>query len=469
MPGRLERWRRRTVGVGAAALLLAGSVTGAGQALAAPTGAVTKAATAPRFATDGLWMVDSKGRELFLRGFDVTGAEDTPTDKALTFGPADFQAMRAAGTTVVRLPIAWAMIEPVRGHFDTAALARARQMVEWAREAGLLAVLDMHQWLWSSCFGGNGMPAWAVPGCPASPPTDPAVQLIDIEDAAQYFWDSPGLQSEFAQAWVHVVRTVGAPANLLGYDILNEPQPGDIPPEFFEAHYLAPFYQSVGVRLRAVDPGGLLFVEPSAVNGEVNGSSQILGPIGLTRVVYQPHQYGLDSFNADGGGGLGVGDFAGPSQFSADMAADDAVARRMGAAVWLGEWGALVESDTSIQADAWIRDDLSAQDSAQLGSAYWSWNGQADGAKTQPAVLAELTRITPMAVGGSLDKIVTSTHSTALTWSSSGKSTIVSVPASCTPVVSVVAGKAWVTGRSSGWLAVKAPAGDTADITVSCR
>ncbi len=313
------RWQVALRAVGSAGLVVLLSLLSGGASAASSTG--------PRYSTDGPWVTDAQGRDLFLRGVDVTGAEDTPTADNLPYGPADFVAMRAAGATVVRLPIAWAMIEPSPGRFDQAAIDRAVQIVDWAGAAGLRVVLDMHQYLWTPCFGGNGTPTWAVPNCPAVPPTNVALQEADILVAENAFWKSPALQAQFAQAWVQVARAVGHPYFLLGYDILNEPGPGLIPNELFEQDYLAPFYRSVGRQLRQVDPGSLLFVEPSILNGLVNGVSQFLGPIGLPRVVYEPHQYGAVSLNVDGP--LGVFDLLGPAQFIPDLTTDVAVAHRM--------------------------------------------------------------------------------------------------------------------------------------------
>jgi endoglycosylceramidase len=166
-------------------------------------------APVPRFSTHGQWITDAQGRDLFLRGVDVSGDEYTATTQPLPYGPADFRAMRAAGVTVVRLPIAWALIEPTPGQFDQAAIDRAVQIVNWAGAAGLLVVLDMHQYIWTSCFGGLGMPRWAVPNCPATPPTNEVSQLTDILTAENYFWKDPALQSDFAQAWVRVAQAVG--------------------------------------------------------------------------------------------------------------------------------------------------------------------------------------------------------------------------------------------------------------------
>ncbi len=364
-----------------------------------------RSARAPRYSTNGLWITDAQGRDLFLRGVDVTGAEDTPTADPLPYGPSDFTAMRADGATVVRLPIAWALIEPHPGQFDQAAIDRAVQVVEWAGAAGLDVVLDMHQYLWSPCFGGNGMPAWAVPNCPATAPTNLAVQEADVLVAENAFWHSATLQADFTQAWVRVADAVGQPYYLLGYDLLNEPGPGLIPNEVFELSYLAPFYRAVGTALRDVDPGSLLFVEPSILNGLVNGSSEFLAPIGLPRVVFEPHQYGAVSFNADAG--VGVADLAGPPQFAPDLTLDLTVARRLHAAIWLGEWGA-INPAVSYRPTQYVADDLTEQDQLLIGSAYWSYDSSLRGPNT--AIGAELTRVTPFAIAGTPHAISTGTR-----------------------------------------------------------
>jgi endoglycosylceramidase len=417
----------------------------------------------PRYSTNGLWVTDAQGRDLFLRGVDVTGAEDTPTSQPLPYGPADFVAMRAAGATVVRLPIAWALIEPQRGVFDQAAIARAVQIVDWAGAAGLRVVLDMHQYLWAPCFGGNGMPAWAVPNCPATPPSNLAEQEADILVAENAFWHSPALQSAFTQAWVQVAQAVGQPYFLLGYDLLNEPGPGLIPNELFEQSYLAPFYRAVGSAVRAVDPGGLLFVEPSILNGLVNGSSQFLGPIGLPRVVYEPHQYGAVSLNADTV--VGAADLAGPTQFIPDLTIDQAVATRMGAALWLGEWGA-INPAVSFHSTDYVQDDLTEQDHFLLGSAYWSYDSSLRGPNT--AIGAQLVRLTPEAIAGTPRSITTGTSTLTVSWNSDGGDTLLSYPSSCTPHLAVLSGQATSQVVPGDYVDVTAPAGTAATVRVTC-
>jgi endoglycosylceramidase len=429
--------------------LLAAAIVAAAVAVAAPAHAAR-----PAFTTSGLWVLDTQGRHLYPRGFDVSGAEYTPTDAPLPYGPGAFRAIRASGATVVRIPIAWALIEPSPGYFDPAALARAQQVVQWAGNAGLDVVLDMHQYLWSSCLGGLGMPRWAVPNCPDKPPSNPLQQEADIAVAANAFWTNSSLQAQFTQAWTAVARAVGRPSYLIGYDIFNEPYPGLTPMEVFEAHYLTAFYRTVGSALRRVNPDALLYVEPSILNGVVNGSSQFLGPIGLPGVVYEPHQYGVASENTDGIGGVGAIDLGGPTQFAYDLEVDRLVAARMGAALWLGEWGALNASNDNYQAYSYVNDDLAAQDALLVPSAYWSY----DVLSPQNAGLGlagAFRRAEPWAIAGTPLAIATGTAGSSLRYLSDGGRTLVSLPSGCGPSVSFTSGRAAVS-VSGNWLTMKA-------------
>lgn len=423
-------------------------------------------AAQPTFTTSGLWVIDNHGRRLFPRGFDVSGAEYTPTDAPLPYDAADFRMIRATGADVVRIPIAWALIEPTAGGIDPAALARVHQIVGWAGAAGLDVVLDMHQYLWAPCLGGLGMPDWTVPNCPPKPPSNPAQQEADIALAANAFWHSPSLQERFAQAWVAVARAVGRPRYLLGYDILNEPYPGLIPNEVFETAYLGPFYRHVAAALRAVNPDPLIYVEPSILNGVANGSSQFLGPIGIPRVVYEPHQYGATSFNADGT--VGVADVGGPRQFAYDLRTDRQVARRMGAALWVGEWGALSASNLNYQPESYVSDDLAEQDALMIPAAYWSYD-VLDGTNADLGLAGEFRRIEPWAIAGSPLSVATSTASLSLRWRSDGGATMVSLPAGCEPTVSVRTGTRSARYSSEpGWLTLRAAKGTTVGVVVTC-
>jgi endoglycosylceramidase len=64
---------------------------------------------------------------------------------------------------LIRLPIAWSLLEPERGHVDSAYLDRVVDTVRDANRAGLYVILDLHVTLaWGPRFGGAGAPRWAA-------------------------------------------------------------------------------------------------------------------------------------------------------------------------------------------------------------------------------------------------------------------------------------------------------------------
>ncbi|MHB1487465.1 MAG: glycoside hydrolase family 5 protein [Acidimicrobiales bacterium] len=406
-------------------------------------------------------ILDRAGRVLVLRGLNMSGAEYTPTDQPLAYRAADFTAIRAMGATVVRIPIAWALIEPVQGDFDPKALVRVKQIVDWAGAAGLLVVLDMHQYDWSPCYGGNGMPAWATTPCPASVPSVSGVGEEDAAGAEDIFWTTQSLQAQFASAWAATARAVGAPPWLLGYDLLNEPPNGTIAPGVFETAVLAPFDRMVASRLRAVDPGGLIFVEPSYVHGVLNPASSFIDHLDIARVVYAPHAYGS---SLDDGAGH-VADVLGPAQFAPDLALDQAEARRAGAALWIGEWGSVNPGGTpDYQPFAYTSDMLVEQDHLGIGSAYWEYERGVW--PLTPAIRAILTRPEPFAIAGALRSFSTSQHQLTLTWQAAAGQTEVSLPAGARATVRVLAGDVHYRDAGPGWLVLTAPAGTRAQVQI---
>jgi hypothetical protein len=84
-----------------------------------------------------------------------------------------------------------------------------RTIVDQAGAAGLFVVLDMHQWHWSPCFGGNGMPTWATTPCLgiSADQSNGAIEALP----ETLFWLDGDLQRRFAAMWRVVAEKVGHP------------------------------------------------------------------------------------------------------------------------------------------------------------------------------------------------------------------------------------------------------------------
>lgn len=109
----------------------------------------------------------------------------------------DFKTIAQWGFNSVRLPVdgQWLFQEEGRGPLSKGRLAFLKKILGWAKEAGLLTILDLHQVPWHS---------FAKP---------------ELEN----LWKNEEDLSSFCQAWVelaHALKRVGAP---LWFDVLNEP------------------------------------------------------------------------------------------------------------------------------------------------------------------------------------------------------------------------------------------------------
>jgi endoglycosylceramidase len=435
-------WTRRGIGSGAAALAAATVIAfgaGAGGASAAGPG-IGRAHTPPTTVAPQLsflhvgrpagpaelaQIVDAHGREVLLRGVNVTGLRDdyvadgslrppypeTPApyehgrcpawDLGVYWAPLcriDASELASLGYDVVRLTVSWSLLEPQPGRINPDYIARIAQVVDWLGSHGIYTVIDMHQDAWSkylytpagaSCppptqpIGGfheaDGAPAWAsdhvAPVCAVNGirDLDPAVQ----EDFQRFYSDLPGpdgvgLQEHYAAALAALAAQFAADPAVAGYELLNEPEPGYVPPGAMDATELLPFYAKVIATVRATVPRfrQLFFIEPD-ITRDILDRSLVVGPWSLyspyPNVVYAPHVY-TDVFTLNAELGLSQLNVLYPSGGGYDSAAADA--RSLGLPLWVGEFGNSVAQD-----DTLLRAQYTNQDRLAVGGALWYWKG----------------------------------------------------------------------------------------------
>lgn len=123
--------------------------------------------------------VDGNGREVVLRGYNVSGETKLEENGGLPFASvADAKksatALRAlGGGNSVRFLLSWAHAEPAQGQVDTAYLAAATDQMRAFLDAGIRVYPDFHQDLYSrylfnsgSWYTGDGAPSgpwsWGV-------------------------------------------------------------------------------------------------------------------------------------------------------------------------------------------------------------------------------------------------------------------------------------------------------------------
>ncbi|MFT4825833.1 MAG: endoglycosylceramidase [Cryomorphaceae bacterium] len=320
-------------------------------------------------------LVDSIGRTVVLRGIN---AVDKTGWNGVLAGPilsaSDAQTIAGMGFNHVRLGTTWESLEHERDVFDEAYVEQFLRVLDDLYEAGVLAVVDLHQDVWSRGIGFDGAPAWADPQCNqtlelplaevtgtwfaqyGSPATNTAWAnfWFDGYGSADLHCTGP-IQTEFVDMWRWFAsRLAGHPA-VVGYDMLNEPWPS-APPGVFEQTQLFPMYARVAAAIRESDTHTPVYFGPPLY-------SPATPTIALEppdpNAVFAPHIYTETMFS---GGNL-----------STDAASDEVAIQkdlgdgeRMGVPVWIGEWGEVQVADYTTA----FYDLL---DRYQIGSAFWAY------------------------------------------------------------------------------------------------
>jgi endoglycosylceramidase len=295
-------------------------------------------------------LFDEDGRQILLHGANYMGME---------FGwfnhqPEDFVRMAAWGFNVVRLPIAWAYLEPEPGVWDDTYLTDVvAPVVQYANDAGLRVILDMHQWQWCAPCGGNGIPPWICEEFGSLP------NPWDFFFASGDFWTHPEYLDDFVEAWDRVSAQFGGSGLIWAYDLFNEPLGGLLSlPWTFENPILRPLYVRFIDVIRANDPDPYILVEPSMAGSL--GLPFVMDPLPYERLVFEPHLYPWGIAN-------GADYTYPPGVIERFLRRYERDADRFGTPFLVGETGIVASVEHS---EDWARD---ASDYLDRHLTHWTW------------------------------------------------------------------------------------------------
>jgi aryl-phospho-beta-D-glucosidase BglC (GH1 family) len=288
---------------------------------------------------------------LVLRGTNFPGYEYGDWSHT----EADYGKIARLGLNVVRLPIAWAMLEPKPGRFDSAYLSHhVDRDIKWAKKYGLYIILDMHQWYWSNRFNdgyGNGMPSWTV--------AQYAPTLDGMKEAVADFWVSDTLQTRLADVWQKVAKIYANETSIVGYDLFNEPPVYASVASDLSASNVYSFYVKMIRAIRQVDSNHVIFLEPCwGVQSCYRAPSEF--PI-RDKVVWSPHFYPLSWASSYSPQDVAV--------LKADLATKyENCMVQTGTPMWIGEFGAYMDAKSS---EYWLQDATGLFNNIQVGWALW--------------------------------------------------------------------------------------------------
>jgi hypothetical protein len=356
---------------------------------------------------------DGYGREVVLRGFNVSGESKLAENGGLPFASvADAGASAAAmrrltGANTVRFLITWAYSEPRPGVIDHGYLDKVAGQLGAFLDNGFHVFVDWHQDLYSrhlfnsgSWYTGDGAPQWVIAagGYPAESCGiclqwgQNMTQNTAVTTAIRDFWHNRtistsagtlGVQDEFLRqagislAYLKSRLTASQFAGVLGVDPFNEPFPGSYDSgqtsTAWERDLLWPFYQ----KFRTVmDDAGWsakpAMVEPNPFwninipfSNQPGGFSAVSG-MG-TRYVFNTHFYDAAELS-----GLFMWGNASSGRYSTDFATVRQRAAALGTAAIVTEFGSPLSGNISGKTPSVFKALFQSLDSTRAGSSWWS-------------------------------------------------------------------------------------------------
>ncbi|MFE3163203.1 endoglycosylceramidase [Streptomyces sp. NPDC059224] len=349
--------------------------------------------------------VDGQGREVVLRGYNVSGETKLAENDGLPFASAadakkSATALRAlGGGNAVRFLLSWAYAEPVKGQVDTAYLAAATAQMQAFLDSGVRVYPDFHQDLYSrhlfnpgSWYTGDGAPAWAV--ALGNYPAEfcgiclfwgqNITQNAAVQKGQYDFWhNNYGLQDAFlataqtTMAYLAQHLTSDEFAGVVGFDPYNEPYAGSYDSgqtsRTWEQNLLWPFYQRFRARMDAAGWSARpALVEPNLFwNANISTQKQegglldagTLGP----RYVLNTHFYDQKAIS-----GILMWGNASDGQYSTDLGTVRDRASAAGTTAVVSEFGHPLSGTTAGKAPTVDKAMYQALDSRLPGSTWWS-------------------------------------------------------------------------------------------------
>ncbi|HET9654446.1 MAG TPA: cellulase family glycosylhydrolase [Kineosporiaceae bacterium] len=374
--------------------------------------AAARVSVAPGAPGGGPVLRDQYGREVVLRGFNVSGEAKLAENGGLPFANLDDARASAAamrgltGSNTVRFLAGWSSAEPTPGAIDRGYLDRLAAQLQVFLDGDFRVILDWHQDLYSqslfnagSWYTGDGAPAWVIAA--GGYPRESCgicfqwgqnmTQNTAVQSAIYDFWHNRALttsagtlrvQDEFVRmsgqslTYLKSRLTASQYAGILGVDPFNEPFPGRFDPgqdgAAWERDLLVPFYQ----RFRAsMDTAGWAdkpaLVEPDPFwninipfEAQTGGFSALstLGP----RFVFNTHFYDAAELS-----GLFMWGSAASGRYSTDFATVRTRAAGLGSAAIVTEFGSPMSGSVAGKTPSVFKALYQSLDSTQPGSSWW--------------------------------------------------------------------------------------------------
>jgi len=235
-----------------------------------------------------------------FRGLNVTPRTNTNTG----VGASDFTRMGGWGMNFIRLRFHWADLEPnppvqnadgTWTHaYDTTYMSSVEQAIAWARQNGLYTLIDNHP-----CGADDapalcsyfGWPAWLYKASYNSHAKSYAQTIAGSLGAQTDFWSDTLRKGFMADMLRYVSNALDPVPGVAGYELLNEPQRGNLDGTHATTQMILDYQLSLGRLIRQQDPNRMLVFTTRAGFGPGLPLADLSGFTGLGNVAFDLHDY----------------------------------------------------------------------------------------------------------------------------------------------------------------------------------
>ncbi|VDP98903.1 unnamed protein product [Trichobilharzia regenti] len=190
------------------------------------------------------YFIDSRGYVKLFHGIN-TVPKYPPHYFLSLLNASTLRTFRDWGINVIRLEYSWLALKPSEQKINHKYLHNLRRIIDNAEQNGIYVILDFHQDGLSERIGAiDSVPNWFMDKLPklpklfqypwplSIPPNTPLWFLTYFTYESAYtfgniYKNASGAWNYFGELWRIAAENFGNKVNLLGYNLINEPPPGN--------------------------------------------------------------------------------------------------------------------------------------------------------------------------------------------------------------------------------------------------
>lgn len=295
---------------------------------------------------------ESEFKERFKRNFGLKELESFERNFRNYFiQENDFKNIACLGANVIRVPFNCRLLESDAGKHNSCGFGYLEKVLSWAGKYSLKVILDLHA-------------AWGAQNTDWH--SDSRGQAL--------FWTKKLFQQRTLRLWERIAERFKQSDSLLGYDVLNEPVPGQGKKTNND---LRRFYKAFIGRIRAIDREHIIFLEGDNYAQDVDFLKDLVSDKTWVSIhTYQPLNFVFNFNNRANFPGVIEGKFWDRDSLYQNLEPYFEFSQKNKAKIFVGEFGINWRGGVYGELE-WLKSILEVFEDFDFGYTYWTYKALA--------------------------------------------------------------------------------------------